>query len=444
MKLGSSNKFFYYAMSDAKSFNLRYVLTFKQALDIDVMKAAVRKALDIYDEFSCRIIVRDNCFDCVHSTKMPFFHKAKDIWNAENFDLASEQLEGFPFFFQYTDKELLISYYHGMTDIIGMNTFIKSILYFYGLELELFSEEKKNELSTAVYCSKDQLSAIDDGTRYDPYKAYGDLLMQPKYVSEQTSAYYLQDDKKDHMKFEEIEINADDYSKEAGSMKSSFVGLTMALSQKAIRKCYETGNENVTVMLPVNQRPYFGSSGISTNVNCSDSIMVNYSASMSQKTLLEQCAYTKDCFDKAINNSVFIKMAGDKNKLVTDFENSGRSPLDISAEIQATYDDSGFNGLTYVITSPGRFVLPPALDGLLEDIDINSFAAAHSFWVYTFRNSFRIKYNSKNGSLILLDALKEELKSRGIKYRQKQSGVLRGDKLYLKDLKEVTNYEYRS
>ncbi|MBQ9303905.1 hypothetical protein [Butyrivibrio sp.] len=443
MRLGSSNKFFYYAMSNAKSFNLRYILSFREALEISAIKKAVRKALDVYKEFSCRIVVQDNCFSCEYSSEMPFFHEADDIWDTETFDFASDELKGFPFYFQYTSDKLLISYFHGLTDIVGMNTFIKSVLYFYSIEIGQIDDDEKKELADIVFCSDEQLEAIEDGIRYDPYGTCGNTAVEPDHIHEDVGAYYLEDNKKDHMHYEEIEINTDDFSKLVEQYKSSFVGLIMVLTQQALRKSYETGDENVTVMLPVNQRPYFGTSGIQTNVNCSDSIMVDYTADKSQESLMEQCAYTRGCFDKAIRSNNFIKMAGDKNQLVTDFESSGRSPVDIAAEVQAAYDESGFNGLSYVITSPGRFILPPALDRLIEDIDINSYAAAHSFWVYTFRKSFRIKYCSRNDSLKLMDALKDELGHLNVNYQERCRGILKGDRLYLKDLKEGGSDEYR-
>ena len=164
--------------------------------------------------------------------------------------------------------------------------------------------------------------------------------------------------------------------------------------------------------------------------------MVSFDAARSVDALREQCAYTKNCFDRAITHKNFIKMAGDKNKLVTNFEKSGKSPYEVAAEVQAAYDEHGFNGLTYVITSPGRFVLQPALDRLLEDIDINSYAAAHSLWIYTFRDGFRIKYCSRNDSLKLMDAFKEEMGSLNIGYHTRRKGILKGDMLYLKDLRE--------
>ncbi len=422
-------------MSNAKSFNIRYVLTFKKTLDVEAMKMAVRKALDVYEEFSLRIVVKDNRFEGVHSGKIPFFYETDDIWDTRTFDLATDELNGFPFYFQYEGNKLLISCFHGLTDIVGMNSFIGTILYFYGLELGLLNEEEKTALSKEVVCSRERLDAIGDDVRYDPYMACGDPDVQPGYVREETAAYYLSDNKKDHMYYEEIEIYADEYVKEVDRLGSSFVGLTMVLAQQALRRSYDTKDENVTVMLPINQRPYFGTSGIKTNVNCSDSIMVDYTASMSKESLEGQCAYTKECFERAIRRDTFIKMAGDKNKVVLDFENSGRSALDIANEVQAAYDESGFNGLTFVVTSPGRFVLPSALDGLLLDIDINSYAAAHSFLLYTFRNSFRIKYASRNDSLTLMDALKEELGRLHIGYNQRRGGILKGDKLYLKNLK---------
>ena len=128
MKLGASDKFFYYVLSGRSTIDIICDMYFKQEFDLSVMKKCADEALEYIPEFNRKINVNNGKLEASEGSGDVAFlpYDSKRIVH-----FGSDETNGLLFYFSYKDKFLKYSGFHGVSDGAGTVSYIKTVLYLY-------------------------------------------------------------------------------------------------------------------------------------------------------------------------------------------------------------------------------------------------------------------------------------------------------------------------
>ena len=136
MKMGASDRFFYYTLTGRSTINERISLKFREDIDLSAMKEAADEALELIPEFNKSIVIRNGRPEAVQGSGDVAFIPYRENVSAA---LGSDETNGLLFYFSCKGKELTYSVFHGLTDAYGMKYYIRTMLYLYikkkGLEI---------------------------------------------------------------------------------------------------------------------------------------------------------------------------------------------------------------------------------------------------------------------------------------------------------------------
>ena len=131
----------------------------REPVDKNTLRAATQKALELFPVFRVRLAL-DN------PDRKPVYEVNPDAADVYPYDgkphAFGRESNGYLFRVYYTDKRILLSMHHILTDGSGAHEFLKSILYFYFNAAEGNPEEIR------------KLLPVDPEDRRDPYTVYGD------------------------------------------------------------------------------------------------------------------------------------------------------------------------------------------------------------------------------------------------------------------------------
>ena len=134
---GSSNKLFYYTRTGPyTTFNMRMELVLKQQVRAESWALCVEEALMGFPEFAVRPVIRDNrLFYEENHAAAPVFTDARTRV------FATEDTNGYLFYHLVEGRKVLVSFFHGLCDSVGMDLFLDCVLYLYGQKNGLLKEE---------------------------------------------------------------------------------------------------------------------------------------------------------------------------------------------------------------------------------------------------------------------------------------------------------------
>lgn len=410
--LGRSNKFFYYHMSQGASFDIRFTVGIKN-MDLDVLKGAVEEALKRYPEFAATTVIRGNAFTSV-SNPRPVLFVPRDS-KVRHF--STDETNGYLFYFGYGDEDFTLYYYHGLSDIVGIMSFIRCFLYIYGLKTGFdFTEEETAEIMNLIRKDENVFAEGDKTALLDPYGTYGDSAAVPEYQLENLGAYTLPTsdypEEADYFHETLAVTSTSAFIKKTKELGVSVIPLLNDIISSAMCRAYSTGDMPVIAMVPVNMRTPFGSASV---VNCSDGIRIPFYAADMETPLADRCMKWKGYLKKQMNTGLYQKTMGDKAGAVINYE-ADPTPVVEQAKAKTKLPPAGtIRPLSYALTYPGRLDLSAGLDRMVEGLELQGLGRGTSIVVHTYLDFMRIQIVYRSDDMTLSDAIVSEFENYGFK-----------------------------
>ena len=430
-KLGASNKFFYYVMTGNASFNIRLSLTIND-LNLDMFKEAANEAIKRYPELGARTIIHQNTLiSKVIDEKIVFVKEDNKIRH-----FGTDETNGYLFYFIENGNKVTISYYHGLSDVVGILEYLRCLMYLYATKTSFsLSEEELNELLPTIRCKDFCISDENEMEALDPYSMHGDSNVTEDYHFDNKGAYSLPNadypDDADYLHEQLITLSTSEFIKKTKELGVSVVPLINDIVSTAIRNEYDTENMPVTAMVPVNLRPYVGSN---TVVNCSDGIFIPYEKEDETLDITERCLKWKSFMNKQIATNNFIKLMGNKVSSVEAFEKD-EMPIIEQAKIKTMVPKKGtVRPLTYALTYPGKMTLLSGLDRMLENFELRGLARSNSVVAHTFKDIMRIQVVTRTDDTKLTDCILNQLEKLNIVAKCVDCQRVYADKLIMEEL----------
>ena len=388
-RLGRSNKFFYYYMSQNASFDLRIKVTIRN-LDISRMKEAIGEALRRYPELSARTVIRGSVLTSVRNDEELLFIPR----DGKSRCFATEETNGYLLYFDYEGDSIEMYWYHGLSDVAGAYEYFKLVLYLYGVKTGFdFSEEEIDQIERQVRLTETVIDATNEADLLDPYGAYGDSTRTPEHTMDTKWAYAIPasdyPEEADYYHCVSLSVSCPAFIAETKKYGTSFIPLLSDIISGAFRRAYTPGDKPVTAMVPVNLRKYFGST---TKVNCSDGVLIPYFQEDEALDIEDRCRkWKKYMMDQSEPDNLALIM-GRKAGIVDAIEAQGAPITDeVNKRTKLPNEATDFRAISYALTYPGNLTLPEGLDRLTEDFCFEAYGRGCSVIVYTYKDMMNLQ-----------------------------------------------------
>lgn len=386
--LGKSNKFFYYHMSQGASFDIRYTIEIKN-LDLDILRSAVSDALIRYPEFATTTVISNNVFTSVHNDRPVLFVTRDD--KVRHF--STDETNGYLFYFGYSGDSFTMYYYHGLSDIVGMMSFIRCYLFLYGEKTGFnFTEEETEEIKGLIRNSDEVFAKGNQTALLDPYGTYGDSTAVPEYQLENLGAFTLPTsdypEEAEYLHEVVLHTSTSAFLAKTKELGVSVIPLLNDIISGAMCRKYTPGDMPIIAMVPVNLRVLFESE---TVVNCSDGIRIPYYAADLEKPLRDRCQMWKGYLKNQMNIGLYKKIMGDKAGTVDRYE-ADAIPIVEQAKTKTKLPPKDFiRPMSYALTYPGKLNMSKGLDRMITDFDFHGLGRGTSIVVHTYGDKMGIQ-----------------------------------------------------
>ena len=414
MKMGASDRFFFYALTGRSTLNPRLELTFREDFDLAAMKEAADEALGYIPEFNKHIVVRNGRPEAVVGSGDTAF-----IPDAQNRNIAfgTAETNGLLFYFGYSGKILTLSVFHGLTDGAGMTAFMRTVMYLYirkkGIAL---TAEEEAEMTAAIRTEKGIPAGADEDDLFTPYEKHGDPAAETQWSYTNPGAFaipetpYSSDCAFAHVC--RIVLPLAEVKAEQQKLGTSMLPMLTDIVSAAVAKTFGSGDRPLVVMSAIDQRRCFGSK---TLVNCSDSLFFTYDAELAEKDVRERCAELKAAMKQQLDPGNHKKMAGMKVLTVREFEKDPAGVAEFARRLADMPPADNFNPMTCVLTVIGEMSLGRAADRLLEGLDSYMVSRGACFaGVSAFGGKMLITAVNQSDSRDFAEGITAELNKRGL------------------------------
>ena len=426
MKLsGASNEFFYCYMRDEASFSLKYSLTFKEAIRIDLLRQAADEAMRLFPEFAVRPVIQNNRLQMVQNDAPPVF--CEEPGPVKYY--GTDDTNGYMLYFVCEGKKLSVFYNHGFTDAVGMTAFLKSVLTLYA---GYIGRPVTDEAFLAeIRLPQNPQMNPDPEDMFDPYRRYGNTQAVPEYSFDNPGAYTIPVEQfaPDMNEIHEylVDISTSEFIRLSKKLGASFTPLMIDIAAQAVYRHYDTGEDPFIAMLPVNLRPFFSSS---TLVNFSDGISVPSYRETEQPDVAVRCAMMKDVMKKQMTKAAFEQLIGSKAAMVDRFY---ADESDIRMR-KLPAPSGGKKPYTLPISYPGRLTLGDELDALLDDAFLTGYSRVNSIVAHTFADKMEFAFIWRSEDISYINYFCDELRRYGFSPVLTDSGLLKRDLFSLSKL----------
>lgn len=386
--LGASNKFFYYAMSQGASFNIRIELTVP-GLEPEKLKEAFSEALRYYPEMAVQVVIKDNKLTSVRNDAPILL--TQDDRTVRHF--GTKDTNGYLFYVICREDGFTFSYYHGMTDVAGILEFIRCVMYLYAKRTGFaFTREEIDEIEASIRLDEKVFREGDKEDLLDPYNAHKDAGAIPEFILENEAAFDIPattyPDEAEYIHESIITVKTSEVLAKTKEFGVSVMPFLTDVCSMAIRKEYCPGQMPVIAMVPVNLRPFLNSK---TTVNCSDGVMIPVHEEDEELGIRERCLKWKDLLRKQMSENAFKKLIASKAGAVETFENE-EVPIAFIAKEMTKVSHSGESSvLSYAMTYPGNLSLLSGLDRMVEDCRVKGLTRANAVIVHSFKENMRLQ-----------------------------------------------------
>jgi len=409
--MGASNKFFYYVMSGRATFNIRLTLTLNN-LNIETLKESFGEAIKRYPELAVKTVIKGNALTSIKNDAPIVFVPESD----KVYHFGTKDTNGYLFYISYGENHFTLSYYHGISDVLGIVEFLRCAMYLYGEKEGFdFSEEEISELVSSFRQSEEDFDKGNMLDLLDPYNANKDENAEPDYQYDNRIAFNIPATTyPDDVYFYHecvITLKTSEVIALTKKLGVSAVPFICDVTSGAIRKEYEAGEAPVTAMVPVNFRPFCGSK---TVVNCSDGILIPFEKEDEALSIEDRCLKWKDYMKKQMSEANFRKAMASKAKSVEDFEKD-EMPLVERAELMTRVaPKDAKRPLSYAMTYPGKLTLLSGLDRMIDDYELKGWARANAVIGHSFKDTMRIQVLCRTDDNRLADCIFKSFKDLGL------------------------------
>lgn len=434
LTLGASNKFFYYNQAYRGTFNIRFRLIFNEDIKLDELKEAATEAIKRYPELGGETVIKDGLLTSLENDRPVKFYED----NGERYDLGSDDTNGYMFYFLYGKDYIILSYYHGLTDIVGIMAYTKTMLYLYAKKINHeMSEEELNELLATIR-DDDGLKMGDDlGDIYDPYRTHMNEASVPSYKFDNPGAFSIPSEQYpedcDYVHATVIELNTGDFIKKTKEYGVSFVPLLTDIISGAISKKYNA-DRPVIAMVPVNLRPYYNSASL---VNFSDGVMVPYYQEDEKLSVLERCQKNKEMMKLQMQKENFDLVLANKVKAVDGYEKLDETVFEIWSRQGVLPKKGTIRPITYAMTYPGKIDFSTGLNRLIKDYFMEPVMRAYATIVYTFGDTMRILCMCRQDEEDFAKCIYEGITKQGLDAKYINKGHVYADQVKLERIKNI-------
>ncbi|MBQ3773314.1 MAG: hypothetical protein II833_02895 [Pseudobutyrivibrio sp.] len=413
MKLGASDKFFYYVLSGRSTIDIICDMHFKEEFDLSVMKECADEALEYIPEFNKRINVNNGKLEAsVGSGDVAFLpYDSKRIIH-----FGSEETNGLLFYFSYKDKFLKYSGFHGVSDGAGTVSYIKTVLYLYMQKIGMdISDEDLAYYTKNIRTAKPTASYLKDDDIYMPYEKYGDASVNPIFKSKDLSAFSIPEVPYDNScKYTHIckaKISLKQFNESRAKSGVSLLPYVSDIVSMAIHRHFDNGSAPIILMSGVDQRPMLKAD---TYVNCSDSIFLSISDDVFKEDEKTRCLHIKKNMKEQLESAFHVKLAGDRAELVESFEADPSGVVAIADKLANIPSADNFNPMTMVITNMADITMGNVVDDLFEDFLIYDSARANYAIFCSFGDYMHLIVGNQNDSSKIIESIVSELRERGL------------------------------
>ena len=405
-------------MHDEGSFALNFSVTFKEAIRRDALRRAANEAIRLFPEFAIHPVIRDNKLEMIPNDRELVFC---DEPGAVKY-YGTDDMNGYMLYFVWEEKKLTVYFNHGFTDAAGVMAFLKSVLTLYA---EYIGKAVTDEAFLAsVRTPSSPLPAADQKDMFDPYRCFGNTAAVPEYTFDNPGAFSIPVDQfaSDKNEIHEylVDISTADFVRLTKKLGASFTPLMIDIAAQAVYRNYDTGDDPFIAMLPVNLRPFFGTSTI---VNFSDGISVPAFREDAEPDVAKRCAEMKDIMKKQMTKAAFERLLGSKAAAVDRFY---ADDSDIRSR-KLPAPAGGKKPYTLPITYPGRLTLGDEIDALLDDAFITGYSRVNSIVVHTFGDKMEFAFIWRSEDASYIDYFCDELRRNGFAPVLKDNGLVKRD-----------------
>lgn len=409
--LGASNKFFYYVMSGRATFNIRLLLTLDN-LNVDILEASFNEAIKRYPELAAQTVIKGNGLSSVKIEKPIVVVPESD----KVFHFGTNDTNGYLFYISYGNDHFTLSYYHGLSDVVGIVEYLRCAMYLYATQAGFeFTEEEKAELVASFRQDESEFEKGDMKDLLDPYNANKDAAAIPEYEYDNHPAFNIPATTypDDVFYYHEcvITLKTSEVIALTKKLGISVVPFICDVASGAVRKEYGAGEEPVTAMLPVNYRQLCGSK---TVVNCSDGILIPYYEEDEKLDIAARCTKGKEYMKKQMTEANCRKAMAGKAKSVDDFEKDEMPFLERAELMTRVAPKDVKRPLSYAMTYPGKMTLLSGLDRMLKDYEIKGWARANAVIGHSFKDTMRLQVLCRTDDNRLADCICQGFKNHGL------------------------------
>lgn len=435
MKLGVSNKFFYYSYNGIATFDQKYDIYLVNDIDFDAFKKAIELTVDNYPEYKQKVFIKDNKFCVKENKKYPLIFA-----DTKKRDYASQELNEYAYYFSYEKnlKKIRLNIYHGVADGMSIITFYTSILYHYAKFLGIkFTDDEEKIIKKKIRLSKEDINGLDEEEMYDPYFKCHDMEAKPSYKYTCTDAFYFPykqyDENADYVHHKLLTVSTSKFLAKAKEAGVSFATYLIYILSNSISKHFDIGDKPIVNMIPLDCRRIFD---INTMVNCADGIFIPYFKSDDTKDLSEVCKSLKEYMTKQQTKENMQEIMADKVRLINKYESETKSIYDIAKEKQKMLPIDAKRPVTYSLSYSGKVEFPSPLDKLVSNFAIAGNVRSYSCVCCTYADNFMLDLGSRTDDDGFLNCIKDAFTNIGLDVEVRDEGKTPISKINLNDLKE--------
>lgn len=436
MKLGVSNRFFYYSGTGNGTFDQRYAIYLKDSLDFDAMNKAIEKTLYYYPEYKQRIVIKNNRFDAIENDKCPIIFRG-----VSNHKYMSDEVNNFAYFFTYDNdtKELMLNACHGVSDGLSIIKFYTSLLYQYASILgDSFTDDELLEIKKRIRTSKDDLIGIDEEIMYDPYFKFHDENAKPEFKYICDDAFYFNhkqyDEDASYIHLYELSLSTSDFIKRTKEIGTTFAPLLIYAISKGISESYAMDGRPVVAMLPLDCRRIFN---IDTMVNFADGIFLPFENSDLKKDILDVCDKLKDYMIKQQTKENMSEIMASKVKKLELYENGDKSIYDIVKENQKMLPVSAKRPSTYAMSYSGKVDFTNALNKYVTNFKIFTYVRAYYAVTCTYADNLNIMIGLRSDDRKYPESIKSGFENLGFNASLIDKGKLYANIIDVNEIKVI-------
>ena len=433
MKMGASDRYFYYTMTGRSTLNERVILSFKEDFDLDIMKKSADEALKLIPEYNKRIIIYNGRPEAVKGTgNIAFIPDVED----KIVRLGSDETNGLLFFFRYKGKKLTFSTFHGLTDAYGMKFFIKIMLYIYMKKKGIAVTPEEDEIIPDIIKAREN---YDEDDILAPYEKYGDSSLSYDFHYDSSEIFAIlekaYDEECNYVHLCNVEASVSDLKAVRNQFGKSYLPFLVDVVSQSVAKTFNSGDKPIVVMSAVDQRISFSSKSLA---NCSDSIFFPYTAELQKKDMKATYEELFSIMKQQLTSQTHRKMAGDKVLAVRELEKSSEGVISIAKKLEKLPTADNFNPMTYILSFLGDQSMGKTADKLLDDVISFAYGRGGKFLLVSyFGDKMQLRLVNQNDSNAFAQGIATELLKRGINAKITEDRKLYGDQLQYEAIEKI-------